>query len=481
MTSIDLNAAPVLLSFLSPDQTRDIHQATLDLLNTTGCRICHPPTLDRLREMGARIQGTDHVFLPPDLIHGALETAPSSLTLYDRRAKPAMELERGRVYYGTGSDCQYLLDLTTGQPRDFNFGEMKDAVRLAQALENIDFLMAMGLAPNLSPATAFQEKLKALLTLSAKPLVLISPPDMEILDQMVQMLTLAAGGEAQLRQRPQALFLVDPTSPLVHTQEAVEKLIFTGKRGLPVIYAPGIMAGATSPVTVAGALVQANAEILSGLVIHQAFSPGAPFVHGGGMSPMDMKSSQPTYSAPEAMTAQAGLTQMGRDHYCLPTWGFGGCSAAKICDAQAVNEAATYNQMAAWMGTNLVHDQGYMEFGLSYSFELLVLCNEFIGQTRRTMAGISTAPDQMAMDTIHQVGPGGNFLTHAHTLAHFRKNWMPDLTDRNSRSQWEKKGGTTMEDRAKERIRNILVRPEQLFLSKSCCDEMDRIIARAGS
>jgi trimethylamine--corrinoid protein Co-methyltransferase len=171
---------------------------------------------------------------------------------------------------------------------------------------------------------------------------------------------------------------------------------------------------------------------------------------------MDMKSSQPTYSAPEAMMAQAGLCQMSRDYYHLPTWGFGGCSAAKQCDAQAVNEAATYNLSAAWMGTNLVHDVGYLEFGITYSLELLVLCNEFIGQARRMMTGIVVDDDHLALDAIDRVGPGGSFLMDPHTLSHFKDNWQPDLTDRKTRKTWAKTGGLSMEARANQRVRQIL-------------------------
>lgn len=253
-------------------------------------------------------------------------------------------------------------------------------------------------APDLDAKTGFQQKFKAMLILSSKPLVLISDPDIQVLDDMVEMAAAVAGSRQALQEKPGFLLLVDPTSPLVHTQDALEKLIFMAENRLPVIYAPGIMAGATSPVTIAGALSQANAEILAGLVVHQLTSPGAPFVYGGGLSPMDMKSGQPTCSALEAMMAQAGLTQMSRDLYHLPTWGFGGCSAAKLCDEQAVNEAATYNLMAAWMGTNLVHDQGYIEFGISYSLELLVLCNEFIGQVRRMMDPIVVDDTHLALD-----------------------------------------------------------------------------------
>jgi len=239
------------------------------------------------------------------------------------------------------------------------------------------------------------------------------------------------------------------------------------------------MAGGTSPVTMAGAITQANAEILAGLVIHQLKNPGAPFIFGAGMSPMDMQSMQPTYSSPEAMVAQAGVCQIGRCLYDLPTWGFGGCSAAKLVDEQAVNEAASYIMMAGWMGTNLVHDVGYLEFGLTYSFDLLVMCDEFIGQVRRMMEGIRVDQEHLALDAIKRVGPGGHFLQDDHTLNHFRDNWKPGITDRSTHETWTAAGATTMGQRAKEKIKLILESHKPEPLDPEVDKEIDGILKTA--
>ena len=226
----------------------------------------------------------------------------------------------------------------------------------------------------------------------------------------------------------------------------------------------------------AGAIAQANAEILAGLVMHQYKQAGAPFVFGGGMSPMDMKSMQPTFSSPEAMMEQAGLCQIGRCLYHLPTWGFGGCSASKLPDEQAVNEAATYILMAGLMGINLVHDVGYLEFGLTYSFDLLVMCDEFIGQIRRMMTGIRVDREYLALDAIKRVGPGGHFLQDDHTLDHFRENWQPDLTDRNTFETWSEAGSSTMGQRAKQKIKKILATHQPEPLAPDIQTQIEKII-----
>ncbi len=454
MQQIKFNAPA--LSYLSDDDIANIHHASIKILEKTGSKIHHPGVFDLLKKKGAKVSSDNRVYIPGTLVEWAVEKAPSQIIIYNRDKKPTMFLEKNNVYYGTGSDCQYLLDMETAEPKDFTFKEMQNAVRIADSLPYIDFLMSMGLAPELEDTVAFQKKYWAMLKYSIKPQVLISGPDINVLNDIVEMASAVAGSRESLCEHPSFLLLIDPTSPLVHSREALEKLVFMAENRLPAIYAPGIMAGATSPVSIAGAIAQANAEILAGLVIHQLTHPGAPFVYGGGMSPMDMQSGQPTYSAPEAMMAQAGLCQMSRDFYHLPTWGFGGCSASKICDEQAVNEACTYNLMASWMGTNLVHDVGYIEFGITYSLELLVLCNEFIGQTRRMMEGIVVDDEHLALDAIDRVGPGGTFLTDPHTLMNFKKNWQPDLTDRRTRNLWHKNGGLSMKEQVQKRIKSIL-------------------------
>jgi trimethylamine--corrinoid protein Co-methyltransferase len=279
-------------------------------------------------------------------------------------------------------------------------------------------------------------------------------------------------------EKPIFVLYDEPTSPLVHTREAIEKLLFMAEHRLPMNYAPGMMAGASGPMTIAGAIALANAEILTGLVIHQLKNPGAPFVFGAGMSPIDMQSMQPTYSAPEAMMAQAGLCQIGRSLYNLPTWGFGGCSASKLADEQAVNEAVTYIMMAGWMGTNIVHDIGYLEFGLTYSFDLLVMCDEFIGQVRRMMDGIQVNAQTLAVEAIKRVGPGGNFLSDDHTLSHFRENWRPGITNRQTYDRWQAKGATSMGQRAKEKVRRILETHTPQSLPPEIETQIDELISR---
>ncbi len=468
------------LEYLSEEQMRDIHSAALDILEDCGTIIHHEKSLALLQKAGAYVKDDRRVFIPNGLAEWAIRSAPSRVTVYDRSGKPAMFLEGRNVYYGTGSDCPNILDSFSGERRAFLSGDVADAVRLVDALPNIDFTMSMGLAPDFPSELQYQYKYAIMIRNSTKPQV-ITAADKISLNDITDIAAAVVGGREELSRKPVFVLYDEPTSPLVHINEAMEKLLFMAENNLPTNYSPGIMAGGTGPVTMAGAITQANAEILAGLVIHQLKNSGAPFIFGAGMSPMDMQSMQPTYSSPEAMITQAGLCQIGRCLYDLPTWGFGGCSASKLADEQAVNEAATYIMMSGWMGTNLVHDVGYLEFGLTYSFDLLVLCDEFIGQVRRMMEGIRVDKEYLAVDCIKRVGPGGHFLGQDHTLNHFKENWQPDLTDRKTHEDWNSRGAKSMGQLAKEKIKGILKNHRPTPLPAEVDAEIERILEEAKS
>jgi trimethylamine--corrinoid protein Co-methyltransferase len=454
MPSVRLNAfSPP--AYFSPEDLQDLHAGVLEILEDVGCDLHHDGARKLLKDSGAYVSG-GRVYLPSALVERALKTAPSRIMLYNRNGLPAMDLHGRNAYFGTGSDCLYLLDSFTGVRRKFTEKDMIDAVRLADALPNVDFLMSMGLISEAAPALQYQMQYANLLKYSAKPQVVIAG-NRECLNDILDLAAAAAGGgKEELERKPRFLLYDEPTSPLVHSFEAIDKLIFSAEHRIPTNYSAGMLSGATGPVTLAGAISVAAAEALFGLTIHQLVNPGAPYVFGAGMSNIDMISMQPTYASPEAMMLQAGLCELGRSLYNLPTWGFAGCCASKLADTQAINEAATYIFMAGLTGTNVNHDLGYLEFGLTFSFDLLVMTDESVGQLRRILDGIPVNRETQALDAIREVGPGGSFLSSEHTLGHYRDNWTPGVSDRNTFERWTTLGSTTMEQRCKSKIKEIL-------------------------
>ena len=461
------------LEYFSHEQLEQIHVGALEILQDVGCELHHEEATSLLHNAGAFVEGK-RVFLTPGMVENALDSTSSHILIYDRNGKPSMDLSGRNAYFGTGSDCMYLRDSFTNERRAFAEEDMIDAVRLVDALSNVDFLMSMGMITGVKPEHQCQQQYVNMIKYSTKPQVVIAI-DRQCLDDVVELAaSIAPGGREELKRKPRFVLYTEPTSPLVHTFEAIDKLMYAAENLVPTNYAPGMMAGATGPVTPAGAITLAAAETLFGLVIHQLTHPGAPFVFGAGMSNIDMNSMQPSYASPEAMMTQVGLCELGRNLYKLPTWGFAGCSASKLADTQAINEASTYIFMAGLTGTNLNHDLGYLEFGLTYSFDLLVMADESVGQLRRIMEGIPLTRESMAIDTIREVGPGGEYLTCDHTLDNFKKNWMPGVSDRNTFEHWTELGATSMEERCKARIKEILSQPTKAYKE----DVIDTVLKR---
>ena len=446
------------LAFFSAEQLQEIHNGALEILEDVGCELYHEEAAHLLQSAGAYISGK-RVYLPPGMVEKALKTAPSRVLIYDRDGKSAMDLSGRNAYFGTGSDCIYLKDSFTTERRVFTEEDMINAVRLCDALPNIDFLMSMGMISGVKPEYQCQKQYANMLKYSKKPQVIIATSRRSLNDIVELAAAALPGGRGEIMRKPRFVLYTEPTSPLVHSFDAIDKLVYAAQNLIPTNYAPGMMAGATGPVTPAGAITLAAAEVLFGLTIHQLAYPGAPFVFGAGMSNIDMKSLEPSYASPEAMMTQAGLCELGRNLYNLPTWGFAGCSASKLADTQAINEASTYIFVAGLTGTNLNHDLGYLEFGLSFSFDLLVMTDESVGQLRRIMDGIPLSHETMAIDAVREVEPGGNFLVSDHTLNNYMENWTPGVSDRNTFERWTELGATSMEDRCKAKIKEILGAP----------------------
>ena len=191
-----------------------------------------------------------------------------------------------------------------------------------------------------------------------------------------------------------------------------------------------------------------------------------------------MKSAQICYGSPEFQLTKAAIAQMGR-WYSLPTWGYAGCSDAKVLDEQAAAEAMLSVLMAKLSGANLIHDVGYVESGLTTSFEMIVLTDELVALADNLMKGIEITDERLMLDEIHQVGPGGHFMDTDMTLKHFRDFWYPGLLDRGRRDQWLAAGATTLGQRLNTRVREIIKDHRPKPLEAEIKRQLGEIVARA--
>lgn len=439
---------------LSADQLDAIHNASMEILTRTGVHIRDAEATALLRNAGASVSSEPLVRIPARLIDWALSVAPHDVTIYDRNGIEAMRLGRRRTYFGTGSDTLNVIDPQSRERRPALLADVGDFARVCDALANINFVMSMGVASDRPPATAELHHFLAMLRNTTKPIV-YTALDLEAAKQLLEMASLVAGSVETFRQRPFAIMYIEPVSPLSFGPEVMEKLLFCAELGIPCIFISGMLAGGTGPTTPAGSIALANAESLAGVLIAQLRRQGAPVISGGGILGMDMRTAISSYSSPEFMLTMAAMSELA-NYYDLPAWGYSGCTDAKEFDEQAAADAAEWTMMAMLSGSNLVHDVGYVESGMTASFEQLVFANETIGKCRRLLGGICVDDESLAVGVTRDVGPGGHFLNHKHTVKHYRSNWTPELEDRLNYGNWEKRGSLAMRDRVKARACRLL-------------------------
>jgi trimethylamine--corrinoid protein Co-methyltransferase len=444
---------------LGQEECETIHRASLEILRRTGVRIYHGEALDLLRQTDAVITDEEPtangsrqalVRFLPGLVEWALKQAPSRISLCRRGGdEVVVPLEGRMVSFGPGSDCPNYLDPRTGEHRRFAVADVVDCIHVVDALSELEFCMSMGIPADLGTANAYRQQFALMLEHTTKPVVFVCD-DRADCEAIAAMAASAAGGMDALRLNPTLLLYSEPSTPLKHSETATGKLLYMAEQALPIVHSPAPMMGGTAPVTMAGGLALGNAEVLSSLVMHQLKRPGAPFVYGSGLHHMDMKTTISVYGAPEFQLARVAVAEMGRS-YGLPTWGYAGHSDSCAMDGQAAADAAFSVLVALLGGNNLVHDVGYLEAGLTTSPEMMVFTAEMVSMMRHFVAGVSLDAESLALEVIHKVGPGGDFLTQKHTLKRFRELWQPTLFDRRRVEEWVSAGSKRLDDRLRER------------------------------
>jgi trimethylamine--corrinoid protein Co-methyltransferase len=235
----------------------------------------------------------------------------------------------------------------------------------------------------------------------------------------------------------------------------MDKCMYNAEHGIPQVYTPCCIGGATVPATHAGQLVCAFSESMLGVVVSQLINPGTCVIMGGVQSIMDMQHSVYAYGSPELSLMSAALTEMAQ-YVGLPMFSTAGCTDTKTLDAQGAIEAATSVHSAMLSGANFIHDVGYFESGMTGSVLQLVMADEQIGMSHVVAKGIEVNAETLAVEEICSAGPGGQYNDSDHTKKFAAALWQPTLMDRQSYKDWETQGKTTMRDRVIEKARDII-------------------------
>lgn len=478
---------------LSDFQLERLYEATLTCLERTGVNVLNAEARQLLEGAGADVDGV-RVRLPRSLIEEAVRMAPRSFQLWhrprgnengqDERAALevcATELDRTNpdcVHFGPGLTSSYFLDSKTGRRRRSRRGDPKTTALLCDALENLDYVMGLGLIddvfPDLAPVYEFAEMIVG----TGKPIIPWAYSLPNLID-MYQIALAVAGDEESLRQRPFFALFVTSQAPLQHTDERMATALWAAERGIPVVYLGGGSAGSTAPVTGAGALVVSLAATLSGLSAIQLKSPGAPVCIGGVPSAMDLRTARPSYGGPEMSLYSAAFSELSR-YLRLPFMGTAGASESKMLDMQAAIECTVQVLLSGLSSTTLVHDAGFLDCADIGSLEMLVVTDEIIAMARRVMRGIEVSEETLMLDLIDEVGPGGHFIATRETAQRCRQEiWMPKLMDREPWEAWAASGCPTMLDRVHERVRSILATHQPPPLPPGVADEIEAILQAA--
>lgn len=458
-----------------------VHEATLALLEETGVEVRHAGSREMLAEAGARVEGT-RARIPAALVDAALQSAPRHFKLRERGASGGegharrgelggLELEDGRSYFGTGSDCVYVTDPDTGERRRSTTADVEGMAALAEKLPNLDFVMSMGLPGDVPAEVGDLAQFAAMLAGTRKPL-LTTAHDGVSLRRMKDMA--AVCGEA----RSFGCYAM-PNPPLIHSEEALDKVLACADLDIPLVYAPAPAAGTTAPASMTATIVIGNAETLSGLVVHQLQRGGAPFVYGAGCGAFDMRTAVDVYGAPEHFLGNAAATDLAR-FYGLPSFAYAAVADAKSFDEQWAAEAGMTAVLGALSRATLLHDVGYLESGLQSSYETIVLGDELVGFARALLVDVGVDDEALALNEIDAVGPGGSHLGRDFTREHHRETWQPRLFDRATHDRWSAAGATTLKERVAARTQELRDEPRAYALEQTIRDRLQAVLAEAG-
>jgi trimethylamine--corrinoid protein Co-methyltransferase len=484
MAKLSFSGQP-LLRLLSNEEIETIHLSSLRVLEEVGVSIQNDNALKLVADAGADIDVTKKIArIPQHLAKEALVGAPSTIRLYSRDGKHDLLLEGNRVHYDPGSAALYLLDSQTKEVRRPVSQDLADFVRLTDGLEYIQAQSTALVVSDVPDTIVDRYRLYIVLKNSPKTIV-TGTFSIDGLYDMKDMLAAVVGGEKELARRPMAIFDLCPSAPLKWGDFIVQNLMDCAKYRIPAEILPMPQLGATGPVTLAGSLVQFNAEFLSGLVISQLANPGAPVIYGGSPTTFDMRYLTARLGAIETIMMGCAYAQIGK-FYGLPTHMYLGLSDTKIVDAQCGFESGLGITLGALAGINVISGPGMLDFENCQSFEKLVMDDTICGTALRLIRGIDVNDQTLAVDVIRKVGAGGHYLAQRHTMEWLSKEIFnpSDLVERQELSAWKKLGSKDTVQRAQEIAQKILRehKPEPLSadVERSLDDVARKIMKKHG-
>ncbi len=462
---------------VSDDELEAIHLASLQVLEEIGMDFLDEQARALLADRGADVDG-ERVRFPPELVHELIATAPSQFTLHARNPERDVVIGGDRICYTSVASPPNVADLERGR-RVGNVADFRDLVRLGHVLNAVHFWGGYPVEPiDLHSSVRHLHTTNELLTMSDKAVHAYSLGAQRNLD-CLEMVRIARGvDDAALDREPSICSVINSSSPLRLDRPMLQGILEYSARNQVIIVTPFTLAGAMAPITLAGALVQQNAEALAGVALTQAVRAGAPVVYGGFTSNVDMQSGAPAFGTPEFMKAALVGGQLAR-RYGLP-YRSSNVSTSNAVDTQAGYESVFSLWGAVLGGANIVfHGAGWMEGGLQASFEKMVIDADLLQMVSAWLEPLVVDDETLAVDAMREVGPGGHFFGVAHTQDRFRDAfYRPMVSDWRNYESWEEAGSPDAAHRAAELAAILIEAHEPPPMEPSVREELDEFVAR---
>ncbi len=468
------------LQLLTKQESARIIQEAVDLLEDPGIVINHQATLDLLEEAGGKVnREASKVSLSSSLVEKALETCPAQISLYDLLGQEAIRYGTGKTFYNPGSSALRILDPESGMLRAAHTEDLALFIQLVEVLEPLDTQSTALVCSDVPESIQDLYRLYIALNYLKKPII-TGVFHHSSWQAMFEMLSAVSGGSQRLVQKPLAVFDICPTSPMTWSFTCAQNLLDNARAGIPIQIISMPMAGATSPVTLAGALVQGTAENLSGVVISQLARPTAPVIWGGSPAVFDMKYGTAPMGAPGTWLLAAAYAQISSSLE-IPSQAYLGITDAKSIDFQAGLESAPGALLGALAGLDLVSGAGMLAYENCQSLEKLLLDAETIALVKHFLKGFTLPESPLAVDPIKQAGFQGDFISLEHTYQHFREeaHYPTNLIDRQRLEDWQDSGSKDARQRAREELPKRLKEYPGPILDSRTMDELHKITSLA--
>ncbi len=465
---------------LTPEEVNTIYEKSLDFLSKKGVRIEHSQALKMLDKAGAWVDYDDQrVRFSGDIIEAALRSVPHEILMAGNQEAHDIPIKypREKLYISTATGNVNYLEPETNSYRDVDIAYVKEWAQLVGVLDEIDALF-FPFPKSVPQETADIHALKATLENSPKHII-IQPYSFESLAYLFELAVAVAGSQKALKERPIISMVVCATSPFKFQSLDMEALILSARYSVPVYAAALPSAGGTSPITIAGTVLQNGIETLASLVMSQLLQPGLPYIANPVAFTLDMTSGNTVIASVEAELCQAANTQFAKEAFKVPTAPFGFATDSFVPDDQSTLERLTLGLLVSTAGADIIAEAGQLGAGLTSSPIQLIIDDTIASVLKRVTSGVKVDDDTLAWQDIFDTSPGGYYLERVHTLKHCREALRLGLISRQNRELWTQGGSKDLSARALDKYRELKGKLQPIPLPAEIKAELEKIVKRA--